>query len=153
MTYFGTEKYFKLYGSPWNKKKKNEGACFEGHLYCWYIWEHVEEKFITCKPFIWLHFVSRRRRFFVFSRAHANNLKPCCVYFFLFWVLLFSGTCMVYLLVRSMHVWVGSWGEWEIEGVKNWGSDFKGLKSVSCCMLLHSIERKRKWQLANKLVL
>lgn len=56
----------------------------------------------------------------------------------------------------SMLVWIRSWSS-EMSGTlkrsKSWGSDLKGLKSVSCCMLLHSIERKRKWQLANKLVL
>lgn len=40
-----------------------------------------------------------------------------------------------------------------LKGSKVEGRTFKGLKSVSCCMLLHSIERKHKWQLANNLVL
>lgn len=66
--------------------------------------------------------------------------------------------------VEHAHVdWVLKWEwVWDPEGVRGGGGGvgggggsqvFTGLKSVGRRMLLHSIERKHKWQLAIHLVL
>lgn len=76
----------------------------------------VEE--ITCKPLVWLHCVNTGAFPLCFQRL-MHTLKACCVFYF---ELLCSGTWVVYRLVWSMHVWMGSWGkrEFRVRSLRAW---------------------------------